>query len=76
MRINNKPIMPECKYKFSLGIPNKGFHTHIGGVAMGDVIATLLGVWILVYFTHWDFSLVAAVAFLLAFLLHKWYCVN
>jgi hypothetical protein len=68
--------MSLCKYKHSLGIPNKGFHQHIGGVAMGDVIGTLLIVWLIVYNTHWDFSLVAAVAFGLAYVLHRLFCIQ
>ena len=65
-----------CPYKFSLGKPNEGFHTHVGGVAIGDVIGTLLIIWIIVYYTHWDFSLTTSIVFLLAFSLHRLFCVN
>ena len=61
----------------STGHPWKaGFHTHIGKIALGDVVGTLLIVWAIVYWTHWDFSLVAAVAFFLAFVLHRLFCIR
>ena len=30
-----------CKYRNSLGIPGKGVHTHIMGIAYKDVIGTI-----------------------------------
>lgn len=65
-----------CEYKDVLGQPGVGFHTHIGGVAWGDVIGTILIVWAIVYMTKWDFSLVASWAFFLAFLLHRAFCIQ
>jgi hypothetical protein len=64
-----------CQYKHALGVPGKGFHTHFGGVAWGDVIGTILIAWLIVHLTHWDFSLVSAVLFFAAFGLHKVFCV-
>ena len=68
--------MSLCQYKHSLGIPGRGVHTHFGGVAWGDVIPTILVIWLIVYYTHWDFSLVASWVFFIAFLLHTLFCVN
>jgi len=68
--------MRDCSYRFALGHPNQGFHTHVGGVAVGDVVATLIISWLVVRATHANFSLVAGLAFLLAFALHKVFCVH
>lgn len=65
-----------CSYRNALGKPNQGFHTHIGGVALGDILGTLVVAWIIVRFTHWDFSLVAAILFFMAYGLHRMFCIK
>ncbi len=32
-----------CQYKYSLGIPNQGFHKHYFGFAVGDLLLTIIG---------------------------------
>jgi hypothetical protein len=34
--------MSLCQYKYALGVPGKGVHRHVGGVAIMDVLGTLL----------------------------------
>jgi hypothetical protein len=34
--------MNYCQYKYALGIPNKGIHTHILGFALYDFILTII----------------------------------
>lgn len=68
--------MSACQYKTALGTPNVGFHTHVAGVAVGDLIVTLVVIFLLHKFFKWDFSLTAGVVFLLAFALHKIFCIR
>lgn len=35
------------KYSAMLGEPGKGFHTHVFGVAIGDVLMTVAAAWLL-----------------------------
>jgi hypothetical protein len=73
---NHNKTMSFCQYKNALGTPNAGFHKHVAGVAVGDVIVTLIVVFILVKLFKWDFSLTAGILFLLAFALHKMFCIR
>jgi hypothetical protein len=68
--------MSRCDWSEALGVPGKGFHTHWGGVAWGDVIGTILIAWAIQYGTKGSFSLIAGVLFLLAFGLHEYFCVK
>ena len=65
-----------CSYSHALGVPGKGVHTHIWGVAVVDLGLTIAFIWIVNYVTKWDFSLVAAITFFVAFLLHRLFCIR
>jgi hypothetical protein len=39
-----------CQYKDALGIPGKGVHTHVFGLAIMDIIMTIIGGGLLSYF--------------------------
>jgi hypothetical protein len=58
------------QYKDSLGIPGKGFHTHILGVAWRDVVATIVGGLILALIFKWNILYTIIVLFILGILLH------
>jgi hypothetical protein len=66
-----------CKYRNALGVPGKGVHSvRLGGVAIVDVIMTLVGAYIIAYFTRTSFAWTAAGLFLLGIILHRLFCVR
>ena len=66
-----------CQYKDSLGIPGQGVHsTRLFGVAIIDVIMTIVGAYLLSYWMKWDFLKTAGGAFLLGIALHRAFCVR
>jgi hypothetical protein len=65
-----------CQYKNALGIPGKGVHTHVFGVAIMDVIMTIIGAGLLSYFFKWNFLLVVVILFALGIVLHRLFCVK
>ena len=68
---------PLCKYMDSLGKPNEGVHSHrFVGVAIMDVIMTLIVAWIVAYFTNKSFFIVSIVFFLMGIVLHRFFCVK
>jgi len=66
-----------CKYKNSLGIPGKGVHKHILGVAYIDVISTIIGGIIISYiFPKTNIWYILLILFLLGIFLHRLFCVK
>ena len=65
-----------CQYKDALGIPGKGVHTHVFGVAIMDIIMTIIGAGALSYFMKWNFILVLILLFTLGIVLHRVFCVR
>ncbi len=66
-----------CKYRNALGVPGKGAHSiRLGGVAIVDVILTLVCAYIIAYFTRTSFAWTAAGLFLLGIILHRLFCVR
>jgi hypothetical protein len=65
-----------CIYKYSLGIPGKGFHSHFLGIAILDVIGTILIAEILSYVFNWNIYLTLIAAFLTGIVLHRMFCVR
>ena len=69
-----------CKYKNILGKPNEGLHKHVLGIAVVDVLATL----VLAYAIYklqprklgWNFWYILLSLFIIAILLHRLFCVN
>ena len=69
--------MSLCKYKDSLGEPGKGIHSlRLGGVAINDVIMTVIGALFLSYLFRWKFIYTLTALFLLGILLHRLFCVR
>jgi len=66
-----------CKYRNALGVPGTGVHSvRLGGVAIVDVIMTLVGAYVIAYFTRTSFAWTAAGLFLLGIILHRLFCVR
>lgn len=66
-----------CKYKNVLGEPGKGVHSYrVFGVAIADVIMTLIAAYILSYFLKYSFIKISIILFILGILLHRIFCVR
>jgi hypothetical protein len=66
-----------CKYKNILGIPGKGIHSYrFGGVAIADVIMTIIGAFIISFFSGWNFIYTLIGLFILGIILHRLFCVR
>jgi hypothetical protein len=66
-----------CKYKDLLGVPGKGIHSYrLFGVAIADVIMTIIGAAILSYIFKWNFTYTLIGFFLLGIILHHMFCVK
>lgn len=65
-----------CKYKDLFGKPGVGFHVHFLGIAIGDVIGTILLALLFAKILKMDFWLILLIIFSLGILLHKIFCVN
>jgi hypothetical protein len=68
--------MSLCKYKNSLGEPNKGIHKHVLGIALSDLLGTILITLLISKIFKLRFVLVLFIALLLGILLHRLFCVN
>jgi len=66
-----------CQYKDSLGKPNQGIHQYrLFGVAIVDVIMTIVGAGIISYFAKYNFWMILVILFLLGIILHRIFCVR
>lgn len=65
-----------CPYKDSLGIPEKGFHTHFMGIAILDVIATIVLIETIVFLFRTPRILTFLSVFLTGIVLHRIFCVR
>jgi len=65
-----------CIYKNALGIPGKGVHFHVFGIAIMDVVMTIIGAGILSYIFKWNFLITLIVLFLTGIILHRLFCVK
>ncbi len=74
--------MSSCQYRDILGKPEEGVHsTRFLGVAINDVIGTIVGAYIITYFfynkTFYEsFYKVLTLLFILGVVLHRIFCVN
>jgi hypothetical protein len=66
-----------CKYKYALGVPGKGIHSYrLFGVAIADVIMTIIGSFIISYLFKLPFLYVTLFVFILGIFLHRIFCVR
>ena len=66
-----------CKYKNLLGQPNKGIHKYrLFGVAIIDVIITIIGAYIISFLIKKQFIIVLVILFCLGIFFHRLFCVR
>lgn len=65
-----------CKYKDILGIPGKGIHTHVAGIALADVIMTIVLAFFISRITKASLVYTTILLFLLGIFLHRLFCVR
>lgn len=66
-----------CKYKDALGKPGKGVHSYrVMGVAVFDVLATIVGAYLLSRQVEFSFWQVLLFLFIAGILLHRLFCVR
>jgi hypothetical protein len=66
-----------CKYKDMIGKPGTGIHSlRFMGVAILDVIVTLIGCILISYYTKYSLLLVSIIVFSLGILAHRLFCVR
>lgn len=69
--------MDLCKYKDALGKPGKGIHSYrFMGVAIADVIMTVIGALLISFLIKKSFLLVLIILFILGIILHRLFCVR
>ena len=69
--------MSLCKYKNALGEPNKGIHSYrFMGVAIMDVIMTILAAYLISIFFKYNFIYTTIVLFILGIILNRLFCVR
>jgi uncharacterized membrane protein len=69
--------MDFCKYKNALGVPGKGVHSYrLFGVAIADVIMTIIGALLISFFFKTNFIYTLVVIFVLGIALHRVFCVR
>ena len=64
------------EYANALGIPGQGFHTHYGGIAVLDVLGTVVIAELLSYSFGWNIYMVLVTLFLAGIVLHRYFCVR
>ena len=69
-------MSPLCRYRDALGTPGRGFHTHVLGVAVLDVLGTAGAAWWVSRRTGWSLGWTLLGAFGLGVLAHHEFCVN
>ncbi len=66
-----------CKYKNIFGIPKEGVHSiRLFDFAIVDIIATIIGAYVISKYTQYEFYKVLLVLFILGIILHKLFCVD
>ena len=69
--------MSLCKYKDLFGKPGQGIHSYkLFNISVVDVIATVVGAFMISYFMKKNFWVVLFVLFVLGIILHHIFCVR
>ena len=69
--------MDLCKYKNLFGEPKKGIHSYrLFGIAIVDVIETILGALLFSYIFNYSFLYTTIVFFIIGIILHRLFCVR
>ena len=66
-----------CQYKNILGKVGEGIHSlRFMGLAIVDVLLTILGSYLLSLNFHWNFWITLIIVFILGIILHRVFCVR
>ena len=65
-----------CQYKNLLGEPGKGVHFHVCGIAIVDVLMTIIGAYLISTGFNTNFFNTLLILFLLGMILHLIFCVE
>ncbi len=65
-----------CQYRDSLGVPNKGPHRHILGIAAFDLVSTILIGYIIWFYTRINPWVLAIAIAIITIAVHRLFCVN
>ena len=65
-----------CKYADIFGKPQQGVHIHIAGIAIVDVLATLLAAYAIAHFYHFKTWKVFVILIILSVIIHILFCVD
>ena len=69
--------MSLCQYKNILGKVGEGVHSvRFMGLAVVDVLFTILGAYLLSLIFHWDFWITLLIIFIVGIILHRLFCVR
>ena len=69
--------MDLCQYQHMFGEPNQGIHRfRLGGIAVVDVLFTLMGAFFLSFLMRWNVVLVTIGMFVLGIIMHRLFCVR
>ena len=67
--------MDLCKYKYILGVPGEGIHSwKFNGTSLVDYFMTIIGAFIITYYTKIPLVITTVVLFLLGILFHYMFC--
>ena len=66
-----------CPYKNIFGAVNTGVHSYrILDLAVVDILATIIGAYIISYFSKYSFYYTLAILFVAGIILHRLFCVR
>jgi hypothetical protein len=65
-----------CPYKDSLGVPGEKFHRHYFGIAIMDVLGTIVLSELVVFLFHTPRWITLGATFLTGIVLHRLFCVR
>ena len=65
-----------CKYKDVLGNVGEGVHKHFMGIAIADVLMTVLGAYLLHRMTGYSLWICIIGLFIVGIILHRVFCVR
>jgi hypothetical protein len=65
-----------CKYRDSLGEPGVGMHKHVLGLAIADIIATILLCLVIWNITKINPIIIGVSVAILTIIVHRLFCVN
>lgn len=65
-----------CEYKHIFGVPGEGAHFHVGGIAIVDVVLTILAAYLIARASGGSTLQWTAILMLVAIFMHWFFCVQ